>query len=148
INRYQHAYAHVELLRVQVENEKLVQSQYAILDPLQNLLWRVPLGLITQMKRIPRFVRHDADVALVDGIAAEVHIELDLLLQHHHELSGVVVSAEEFFAIVQSIDVLPSATDERFKKRRPADVIENGFPVERVTEIAERFVIRVRRELV
>src|SRR5205814_1396981 len=83
-------------------------------DLLQNFLWRMPLGSITQMKRIPWLVGHNPDVALINRIAAKIHVEPDFLLQHHHQLSGVVVSAEEFLAIVQSIDVLPSATCARF----------------------------------
>src|SRR5262249_17449833 len=123
VDRDGHALAHGEFHGVQVVAEKLIQSQYALLDSLQNLLWRVPLSLVAQMKRIPRLVRHDPDVPLINRIAVEIHVELDLLLEHHHQLSGVVVSTEEFLAIMQSIDVLPTAAAERFEERRPADAI-------------------------
>src|SRR6266496_6846391 len=108
----------------------------------------MPLSLIPQMKRMPRLIRHDSDVALIDCVAAKIHVELNFLLQHHHKLSGVVVSAEKFLAIVQSIDVLPAATNERFEERRPANVIENRFPIEGVAEIAKGFVVGVRWQLV
>src|SRR5262245_23772759 len=100
------------------------------------------------MKRIPWLVRHDPDMALVNRIAAEIHIEFDLLLQHHHQLSGIVVCAEEFLAIVQSIDVLPAPTCKRFEERWPAYVIENPFPIERIAEIPKRLVVRIWRRLI
>src|SRR5215475_10124522 len=97
----------------------------------------MPLRSITQMKWIPWLVRHDPDVALINRIAAEIHVELDFLLQHHHQLSRVVVSAEEFLAIVQPIDVLPASTCEGFEKRGPTYVIENPFPIQRIAEISK-----------
>src|SRR5689334_7833371 len=108
----------------------------------------MPLRSVTQMKRITWLVRHDPDMALINRIAAEIHVEFDFLLQHHHQFSGVVVSAEEFFAIVQAIDILPSATCERFEKCGPAYVVKNPFPVERKAEISKRFVVRIRRGLI
>src|SRR5207247_10239757 len=143
-----HAIANGKFHGVQIVTEKLIQSQNALLDLLQNFLRCVPLRLVTQMKRIPWLVRHDPDVALINRIAAEIHIELDFLLQHHHQLSGVVVSAEEFLAIMQSIDVLPAATCERFEKRGPAYVIKNTFPIERIAEISKRLVVRIWPRLI
>src|SRR4029450_4298071 len=133
---------------VKVVTEKLIQSQNALLDLLQNFLRRVPLRSVTQMKWIPWLVGHDPDVALINRIAAEIHVELDFLLQHHHQLSGVVVGAEEFLAVVQPVYVLPAATCERFEKRWPAYVTENPFPIERIAEISKRFVVRIRRRLI
>src|ERR1051326_6136370 len=49
---------------------------------------------------------------------------------------------------MQSINVLPSATGKWLKKRRPAHVFENSFPVERITEIAKGLLIGVRRRLI
>src|SRR2546423_4455084 len=100
------------------------------------------------MEWIPRLVRHDPHVSLVDRITAKIHVELDFLLQHHYQLSGVVVSAEEFFAIMQSVNVLPAATCEGFEKRRPAHVIENRFPIEWIAEISKRLVVRIWRRLI
>src|SRR4051812_41010474 len=100
------------------------------------------------MKRVPWLVRHDPDLTLINGIAAEIHVELDFFLQHHHQLSGVIVSAEEFFTIVQSIHVLPAATCEWFEERWPAYVVENPFPIEWIAEISKRFVIGIRRRLI
>src|SRR4029077_17406499 len=100
------------------------------------------------MKGIPWLVGHDPDVALIDRVAAEIHVELDFLLQHHHELSGVVVSAEEFLAIMQSIDVLPAATCKGFEKRGPAYVIESPFPIERIAKISKRLVVSIWRRLI
>src|SRR6188474_1328771 len=100
------------------------------------------------MKGIPWLIGHDPYVALINRIAAEIHVELNFLLQHHHKLCGVVVSAEEFLAIMQSIDVLPAAADKRFKKRGPAYVIKNPFPIERIAEILKRLVVRVWRRLI
>src|SRR5207237_9174794 len=115
---------------------------------LEKRIGAIPYDLLTQIKRMSRLVRHDPDVALINRVTAEIHVELDFLLQHHHQLSGVVVSAEEFLAIVQSIDVLPAATCERFEKRGPAYVIENPFPIEGIAEISKRLVVRIRRRLV
>jgi hypothetical protein len=100
------------------------------------------------MKRVSWLVRHDPDMALVNRIAAKIHVEFDFLLQHHHQLSGIVVGAKEFLAIMQSVDVLPPATCERFEKRRPAYVIENPFPIERIPEILKRLVVRIWRWLI
>src|SRR5262245_13498026 len=108
----------------------------------------MPLRSITQMKWIPWLVRHDSDVALINRIAAEIHVELDFLLQHHHQLSRVVVSAEEFLAIMQPIDILPAATCEWFEECRPSYVIENPFPIERIAEVSKRFVVRIGRRLI
>ena len=44
--------AHGEFHGVKVVTEKLIQSQNALLHPLQNFLRRVPLCSVTQMKRI------------------------------------------------------------------------------------------------
>src|SRR4029077_5821791 len=148
VDRNGHSVAHCEFHGVEVVTEELVQSQNALLAPVKNFFRRMPLRSVTQMKRIPWVVGHDPDVALINRIAAEIHVELDFLLQHHHQLSSVVVSAEEFLAIVQSIDVLPSAACERFEKRWPAYVIENPFPIERIAEISKRLVVRIRRRLI
>ena len=148
VDRNRHAVAHGEFHGVKVVTEILIQSQNALLDLLQNFLRRMPLRLVTQMKRIPWLVGHDPDVTLINRIATEIHVELDFLLQHHHQLGGIVVSAEEFLAIMQSIDVLPAATGERFEKRGPADVIKNPFPIERIAEISKRLVVRIWRRLI
>ena len=100
------------------------------------------------MKGIPWLVGHDPDVTLINRVAAEIHVELDFLLQHHHQLFGVVVSAEEFLAIMQSIDVFPAATCERFEKRGPAYVTKNPLPIERIAKISKRFVVRIWRRLI
>src|SRR5262245_13831692 len=100
------------------------------------------------MKGIPWLVGHDPDVALINRVAPEIHVELDFLLQHHHQLSRIVVSAEEFLTIMQSINVLPAATCEWFEKRWPAYVIENPFPIERIAEISKRLVVRIWRRLI
>src|SRR5207249_9614910 len=121
----------------QIVTEKLIQPQHSLFDFSQNLFRRVPLRLVAQMKRVPWLVRHDPDVALINRIAAEIHVEFNFLLQHHHELSGVIVSAEELLAVMQPVNVLPPAAAERFKECRPADVMENRFPIERVTEVAK-----------
>ena len=86
---------------------------------------------------MPRLVGHDAHVALIDRVAAEVHVELHFLLQHHDELAGLVVGAEKFVRIMQSIDILPAAAGERFEKCRPADVGENRLPIERIGQVAK-----------
>src|SRR5262249_23352967 len=112
-----------------------IQTQDALLNPLQNFLRRVPLRFVAQMKRIPRLVWHDPDVPLIDRIAAKVHVELYFLLQHHHQLSGVVESAKKSLAIMQSIAFLPPPAAERFEECRPAYVVENCFPIERVTKV-------------
>src|SRR5206468_11749176 len=100
------------------------------------------------MKGIPWLVGHDPNVTLINRVTAEIHVELDFLLQHHHQLFGVVVSAKEFLAIMQSIDVLPAATCERFEKCGPAYVIKNPFPIERIAEISKRLVVRIGRRLI
>ena len=100
------------------------------------------------MKGIPWLVGHDPDVTLINRVAAEIHVELDFLLQHHHQLFGVVVSAEEFLAIIQSIDIFPATTRKRFEKRGPAYVTKNPFPIERIAEILKRFVVRIWRRLI
>src|SRR6185436_16093030 len=130
-----------------VVTEKLIQSQNALLDLLQNFLRRVPFRSVAQMKGIPWLVGHDPDAALINRVAAEIHVELDFLLQHHHQLSGVVVSAEEFLTIMQSIDVLPAAACERLEERGPADVIKNPFPIEGIAEISKRLVVCIWRWL-
>src|SRR5437762_11954461 len=100
------------------------------------------------MKRMPRLVGHDPDVPLINRITAEVHVKFHFLLQHHHQLASIVVRAEKFVAIVQSIDVLPPVTCERFEERRTAYVIEYRFLIERVAEIEGRFDVRVWRLLI
>ena len=122
IDRHRHAVANRELDRVQIVTEILIQRQHAFLDFFQDLARRLPLGLVTQMIGMPRFVRHDAHVPLIDRVAAEVHVELHFLLQHHDELAGLAVGPEKFLGIVQLINVFPSAAGERFEERRPADV--------------------------
>jgi hypothetical protein len=84
-----------------------------------------------------RLIRHDPNVPLIDRIAAEVHFELHFLLQHHYQLAGVVVRAEKFVRIVQSINVLPAAACEWLKKGGPTDVIEDRFPIHRVAKITK-----------
>src|SRR5215831_11180932 len=137
VDRNRHAVAHGKFHSVKVVTEKLIQSQNALLDFLQNFLWRVPFCSVAQVKGIPWLVGHNPHVALINRVAAEIHIELDYLLQHHHQLSGVVVSAEEFLAIMQAIDVFPAATCKWFEKRGPAYVIENPFPIERIAQISK-----------
>ena len=84
-----------------------------------------------------RLVRHDPHAALIDAVAAEIHVELHFLLQHHHQLAGLVVSAKKFVRVVQPINVFPAAAGKGFEKCGPADVIENSFPIERITQIAK-----------
>ena len=99
------------------------------------------------MIRIPRLVRHHPDVALIDRVTAEVHVEFHFLLKHHDELPGLAVGAEKFLGIIQLVDVLPAAAGERFEEGRPADIGEHPFPIQRVSEVAKRIVIRVGRDL-
>ena len=66
IDRHRHAIADGELDRVQVVTEVLIQLQDTALDILQYFLWGLPLGLISQMIRMPRIVGHDPDIALID----------------------------------------------------------------------------------
>src|SRR5262245_52856270 len=56
--------AHGEFHSVEIVTEKLIQSQNALLDFLQDFFWSVPLRSVTQMKRVPWLVGHDADAAL------------------------------------------------------------------------------------
>src|SRR5438046_5864097 len=97
---------------------------------------------------MPRLVWHDTNVPLIDRVAAEIHLEFHFLLQHHHELVSFVISAEKLLGVVQAIDVFPAAACKRFEECRPTDVAENSFPLERIPEITECFVVRVRRRLV
>src|SRR5262249_48880116 len=108
----------------------------------------MPLRSVSQMKRIPWLVWHDPYMALINRITAEIHVEFDFFLQHHHQLPGVVISAKEFFAIMQSIDVLPATPCERLKECRPAYIIKNPFPIERIAEISERLVVCIWRRLI
>src|SRR5439155_22836217 len=81
-DRKRYAIAQGEFHGVQVVTEKLIQSQNALLDLLQNFLRRVPLRSVTQMKGIPWLVGHDPDVTLINRVAAEIHVEIDFLLDH------------------------------------------------------------------
>src|SRR5215472_7797958 len=66
IDRDRYAVSHRELDSIQIVAEKLIQSQNTFLDSVQNLFWCLPLGLVTQMKRMPRLIRHNPNVALID----------------------------------------------------------------------------------
>ena len=44
---------------------------------------------VALVKGPPRVVLHDAHVLAADGVAAEVLVEDDLLLERHHVLAGV-----------------------------------------------------------
>src|SRR6202040_4483765 len=64
IDRDRNAIADGELDGVQVVAEVLIQLQDTALDILQYFLWGLPLGLISQMIRMPRIVGHDPHIAL------------------------------------------------------------------------------------
>ena len=85
------------------------------------------------MIRMPRIVIHDPHMALIDGVAAEIHFEFHFLLKHHHELAGLAVCPIKLLRIVQAVDIFPAATSEWFKKRGPADIVEDRFPIERIS---------------
>ena len=86
--------------------------------------------------RLARVVSHDADLLLPDHIAAEVLVEVDRLLVHHAEVARLVVGAEELLAIVNVVDVAPSAAVDRLQKSVFADVGKHRVPVERIFEVA------------
>ena len=96
------------------------------------------------MERLPGVVLHDVDVLAVERVAAEVLVEDDLLLEHHHELAGLVVGAEEVVRAVHPVDALPAAAGEGLEEGREADVVEDRLPVERIGEVAERRSGRLR----
>ena len=95
---------------------------------------------------MPRLVVHDPHVALIDRVTTEIHLKLHFLLQHHDELARLAVGAEKFLGIIQLVDIFPAAAGERLEEGRPADVGENRLPIERIGEVAEGVVIRVRRQ--
>src|SRR6266404_9181071 len=66
INGDRHAVANRKLDRVQVVTKKLVQCQHILLDSFEDFFRRLPFGLIPQVIRMPRLVRHDAHVPLID----------------------------------------------------------------------------------
>src|SRR6266851_1600669 len=95
-----------------------------------------------------RIIAHDVDLFLADDVAAEVLLELDATLQGHAQISGFVVTLEEFFRRVNLIHVLPAAAVIGLKERREADVLENLFPIQRIDQVSNGLLVRVRRMLV
>ena len=59
---------------------------------------------------------------------------------------GLAVGAEKFVGVIQLVDIFPAAAGKRLEVGRPADVGENRRPIERIREVTEGAVIRVRRQ--
>jgi len=74
-------------------------------------------------------IAHDVNLFLADDVAAEVLLKLDAALQSHAQVSGFVVTLEEFFRRVNLVHVLPATAVIGLKESREADVLENLFPI-------------------
>jgi hypothetical protein len=66
VDRDRHALANGKFDCIQVVTEILIQPQHTFFHFLENLTRRIPFGLIAQMKGMPRLVRHDSHVPLID----------------------------------------------------------------------------------
>src|ERR1022692_3824394 len=75
-------------------------------------------------------------MTLVDDVTAEVFLKIHAALQGHAEIAGFVVGRKKLFGRINLINALPAAAIVRLQKRRKADILEDGLPVERVFEVA------------
>ena len=91
---------------------------------------------VALVMRFARVVGHDVDLVLADDVAAEVLVEVDGFLIEHAEVARLIVGVEELFAVVDVIDIAPSAAIDGLHESVLADVVENRVPVERIFEVA------------
>src|ERR1700731_2529220 len=80
-----------------------------------------------------------SDIRFSKGEAADVFIEIDKLLEGHAIGGSFVVGREEFFLIMDFVNVLPAASRKGFQDGGTADVVEKAVPVDRIFEVVKRF---------
>ena len=122
---------------VEIVAEGAAECEGVFLDALEEF-WIVG-GRVLEVALVmgaARIVRHDVDLALADDVAAEVLVKVDRLLIHHAELVGLIVGLEEFFAIVNVVDIAPAAAVDRLHETVFANVGEDRVPIQGVFEIA------------
>ena len=73
-------------------------------------------------------VANGKNVGFAESEAADVAVEVDEFLEGHAVGRGLVVRGEQFFFIVDFVDVLPAAAGKRLQDRGAADVIEQSRP--------------------
>jgi hypothetical protein len=117
VDRVRNPILHGELHRVQVVAKGPAQLQRVLFHLLQQLLRRrrgilhIPLRM-----RPPRIVVHDAHLLLSHHVAPKILREVHRLLQHHAQITALVVRLEKLFSRMHVIHVSPAAPIHRFQK--------------------------------
>ncbi len=143
IDGVRNAFFHGELDSIEVVAESLAQLQCILFDALEQSLavtrriLKVPLGVWPS-----RVIGHDVDLLLAHHIAAEILLEIDRFLIHHAQVAGVIVGLEKLAAIVNVVDIAPTAAIDRLQESMLSHILEDTVPVQRVFQVAHGAVGR------
>ncbi len=97
----------------------------------------VEVALLVEVAASARVVADGEDELLAHADAPHVVLEVDELLERHHQRAALVVGAEQLAHVVHPADVLPPSPVRGLEDGGEADVAGDGLPVERVLEVPE-----------
>src|SRR5258705_11546262 len=97
--------------------------------------------------RVAGFIGHDAYIFPTEAIATVIFSEYDLFLQHHHQLTRFTVLLEKIFSTCQFVNMFPSTPRKGFHISREADIFKYMIPVKGESEVTERFIRCIKREV-
>src|SRR5687767_5903901 len=101
------------------------------------------------MMRIAWFIRHQPYAVSSKIVATEIRIKVYIFLQHHHQLSCLIIFCKQVIKVSDFIYTLPSTTRMRFHVQwKSTEIVNDVFPVHWKFQVAEGLLRSVIRSLI